>query len=29
MNTIFKKNDLWEDIGEIKYSTVKKQNIFA
>ena len=24
MNTIFKENDLWEDIGEIKYRYSKK-----
>ena len=24
MNTIFKKNDLWEDIGEVKYRHSKK-----
>ena len=24
MNTIFQKNDLWEDIGEIKYRYSKK-----
>ncbi len=24
MNTIFKNNDLWEDIGEVKYRHSKK-----